>query len=342
MLHIFRALSSNENSRSLPLNSMKQNPFRPQESEWLRNLVELSILFLMAVIVLRGFVLEGYLISTGSMAPGLLGLHKQVKCPACQRRFAFGVSFDDSVGPEQDSDERLSKNYATCPNCGQVNIGVAGVPVNHGDQLLVHKGVFEFRRPVRWETAVFRNPADPGEAYVKRIIALPGETLQILDGDVYIEGQIARKDLATQREMRIDVFDLKHVANADEWQMPWRPEGRWRVKDGQLSCQATGEQSTDGSDSSFGMNWLRLQNWRWSGGTHVVETPLKGDDALKDWQECAVRLQDRPVSWVTRLQFDREREVLRLHGVMPYQMQQDLVAWATSDAFRTAVYSLGA
>ena len=141
---------------------MKQNPFRPQESEWLRNLVELSILFLMAVIVLRGFVLEGYLISTGSMAPGLLGLHKQVKCPACHRRFAFGVSFDDSAGAGQHSDERLSKNYATCPNCGQAGIGVASVPVNHGDQLLVHKGVFEFRRPVRWETAVFRNPADPG------------------------------------------------------------------------------------------------------------------------------------------------------------------------------------
>ena len=50
------------------------------------------------------------------------------------------------------------KTYASCPNCGQIDIDISPVPRNHGDQLLVHKSVFDFRRPRRWEPVVFRNP----------------------------------------------------------------------------------------------------------------------------------------------------------------------------------------
>ena len=64
---------------------------------WVRSAIELAICFVIAVIMLRAFVLEGYLISTGSMAPGLVGFHRRIVCPACQHDFAFGVSFDDSV-----------------------------------------------------------------------------------------------------------------------------------------------------------------------------------------------------------------------------------------------------
>jgi len=44
----------------------------PFDQRWLRSAIDLAICFVMAVILLREFVLEGYLISTGSMAPGLL------------------------------------------------------------------------------------------------------------------------------------------------------------------------------------------------------------------------------------------------------------------------------
>ena len=159
--------------------------------------MELSILFVMAVIMLRGFLLEGFLISTGSMAPGLLGLHKRITCPSCDYSFAFGSAYDASVNDDDSTD--VSRNYATCPNCGQTNINAMKIPANHGDQLLVHKGVFDFRRPNRWEPIVFRNPASPGEAYLKRVVGLPGETLQVIDGDLFIEGKIARKDYPCER-----------------------------------------------------------------------------------------------------------------------------------------------
>ncbi|MEO2019567.1 MAG: signal peptidase I [Fuerstiella sp.] len=311
---------------------------RQPESQWTRNLVELAVSFVIAVILLRGFILEGYLISTGSMAPGLLGFHKRIECPTCDYSFAFGVSFDESVEATELSEAAVTASYATCPNCGQSNIDVAGVPVNHGDQLLVHKDVFDFRRPRRWETVVFRNPANPGEAYVKRVVGLPGETVQVVKGNLFIEGAIARKDFATVKDMRIEVFDLAHLADSDEWQMPWRVDGNWSSVNGRLVCRA--DNAADGAADH--VHWLQLRNWRWSGGVHYSEVSLPLSDGLSDWQSCLVELQRRPISWLTKLEYDQANEVLRLQGVMPYQMQQDLGSWADSDEFRRAVYRLGA
>lgn len=312
-------------------------------------------MFVMAVLVLRGFFLEGFLISTGSMAPGLLGLHKRVKCPSCGYHFAFGVSFDESVD-SADSSAKLSQRYASCPNCGQANIEVGDVPSNHGDQLLVHKGVFDLRRPRRWETVVFRNPASPGEAYLKRVVGLPEETLQVIDGDVFIEGEIATKDYATQRDMRILVHDLHLPAEAEDWQRPWHGTGRWRLVNGHFECSAHIEHTAEGVPEGqpaepaplatfhgfSGADWLQFHHWRWTGGNHFCETPLAQEDGLTDWLQCLEHLQQQPVSWMTLLEYDRDRQVLRLKGVMPYQMQQQLLGWSTSEAFRKAIYRLGA
>ncbi|APZ96767.1 S26 family signal peptidase [Fuerstiella marisgermanici] len=328
---------------------MKQNPFRPPESQWLRNMVELSVLFIMAVIVLRGFLLEGYLISTGSMAPGLRGLHKHVACPSCGVEFAFGVTFDESVNGQANSGDEpsYSQTHAVCPNCGQVDIDVANVPVSHGDQLLVHKNVFDFRRPRRWECVVFRNPASPGEAYVKRIVGLPGETLQDIDGDLFIEGTIARKDFETQLDIRIPVFDLAKPAKSDEWQMPWQVKGPWAMENGRLIGRSDGVKPSevDGETKAISgdtSDWLQLRHWRWTGGTQFVEVPLQSDEAAADWERCLIQMQKGPATWMTRIQFDRDNRVLRLQGVMPWQLQQNLVSWAETEEFRSAVFRLGA
>ncbi|MCA9086100.1 MAG: hypothetical protein KDA81_18710 [Planctomycetaceae bacterium] len=309
------------------------------EPNWLRHLTELAISFVMAVIVLRAFLLEGYLISTGSMAPGLLGFHKQVTCPSCSYTFAFGVNFDESVDDPALKQHSTAHDYAQCPNCGQGHINVAGVPLNHGDQLLVHKGVFDLRRPRRWETAVFLNPASPGEAYVKRIVGLPGETIQVVDGDLFVEGSIARKDYLTQCDIRIPVFDLACLKKDDDWQMPWRLDGNWSLRNGRLTHQTVGEPfGTDVQQAAS----ISLRYWRATGGTHVSEVAVPWAAARADWEKCLAAMQERPISWITRLQYDREQEVLRLKGVMPYQMQQDLMSWAEGDEFRNAVFRLAA
>jgi signal peptidase I len=61
------------------------------------------------------------------------------------------------------------------------------------DRVLADKLCTMLRDPRRWEVMIFRFPLDERRLYVKRIAGLPGETLEILGGDVWIGGKIARK-----------------------------------------------------------------------------------------------------------------------------------------------------
>jgi len=160
-----------------------------------RQTFEFLILLSITILVLRTFAAEAYIVPTGSMAPTLLGNHKEVACPNCGIRFALGL------------DEEGRAGRPVCGNCGQSNFDGASAVECQGDRLLVQKGLYDSRRPNRWEVAVFRFPGEPSQPYVKRVVGLPGESIQVLGGDVYIDGQIARKSLREQRAMRIPVFD---------------------------------------------------------------------------------------------------------------------------------------
>ena len=308
---------------------------KARDTHGFRSMLELVISFVITVSVLRGFFLEGYLVSTGSMAPILLGFHKRIECPSCQHSFPCGVRFDESVDSSAAADITNSEEaYASCPNCGQINIDISPVPRNHGDQLLVHKNVFDFRRPRRWEPVVFFNPDSADEAFVKRVVGLPGEHLLIMDGDVYVDGQIARKSLTTQRNMRILVSDLSCLPDDPNWELPWQLQGDWTIRDGALHCVSAEKQTR--------INVLSFGHWRWFGGDHTVETPLSKQDAYPDWTDFLQRFDGIPVSWASRLDFDEEAQVLRCQGVMPEEMQRDLMASATNEVFRRAIYRLAA
>jgi signal peptidase I len=114
-----------------------------------------------------------------------------------------------------------------CPNCGR-QFSLAAARDLHGDRLLVDKNVFDLRRPRRWEMAVFRcpdtDPKEAGKPYVKRVVGLPGETLVILDGEVYANGELLRKGLAEVRETRVTVFDLAFVPEPGGWNAHWLVE----------------------------------------------------------------------------------------------------------------------
>lgn len=57
-----------------------------------------------------------------------------------------------------------------------------------GDQLIVDKISYRFRDPKRYDIVVFPYRYEENRYYIKRIIGLPGETVQIVDGMVYING----------------------------------------------------------------------------------------------------------------------------------------------------------
>ncbi|NQV24582.1 MAG: signal peptidase I [Rhodopirellula sp.] len=248
--------------------SRRSSKAKPEEAGVFRQVVESLACLAVAVIVFRAFLLEGYIISTGSMAPSLLGYHKQVVCPDCGYEFAFGVAFDrPSTTPSE---------LATCPNCGQGAIDVSNVPRNDGDQLLVSKYAYLFNDPHRWQVVVFLNPNNPNQAYVKRVVGLPGETIHVRDGDVYIDGRILRKTMAQQRAIRIPVFDQKFQASDSTWIPRWMTDAEWAGRDATFSYNdqqaAQGLVGTGAVDSqvrersrppseSISTSWVRYFHW---------------------------------------------------------------------------------
>lgn len=56
----------------------------------------------------------------------------------------------------------------------------------NGEFLLTDKVTYRFREPQRGEVIVFKAPLENGEEFIKRIIGLPGETISIKDGHVYV------------------------------------------------------------------------------------------------------------------------------------------------------------
>ncbi|SFA78001.1 signal peptidase I [Acetitomaculum ruminis DSM 5522] len=66
--------------------------------------------------------------------------------------------------------------------------------LQNGDNLIVDKISYRFRDPERFDIIVF--PYQPGGEtyYIKRIIGLPGETVQIKGGDILIDGEVLEEN----------------------------------------------------------------------------------------------------------------------------------------------------
>jgi signal peptidase I len=186
-------------------------PNRTHRASRVRRAVEAILLLLIALLIFRTVGAEPYGVPTGSMAPTLLGHHKSVVCPRCGYPVIVGVRDGKETG-------------AICPNCGCDDLHLDDVPVCRGDHLLVNKHIYSWRKPRRWEMAVFRCPVDDSKAFVKRVVGLPGEAVQIRDGDIYIDGELARKTLAEFKAMRIPVFDNDYQPSPEGWRRRWQLE----------------------------------------------------------------------------------------------------------------------
>lgn len=71
-----------------------------------------------------------------------------------------------------------------------------------GDNLIVDKISYRFRDPERYDIIVFPFKHEENTFYIKRIIGLPGETIQVVDGYVYIDGELLESDIYGAEVMR--------------------------------------------------------------------------------------------------------------------------------------------
>ena len=73
------------------------------------------------------------------------------------------------------------------------------LPFVGGDRDEAH---FAFHQPNRGEVVIFRFPRDPSRDFVKRVIGIPGDTLEIRGGRVFINGVAQKEPYVTKRDTR--------------------------------------------------------------------------------------------------------------------------------------------
>lgn len=67
--------------------------------------------------------------------------------------------------------------------------------LHNGDNLIVDKLSYRFHDPERYDIIVFPIKFEENTFYIKRIIGLPGETVQVKDGYTYINGKKLTSDI---------------------------------------------------------------------------------------------------------------------------------------------------
>jgi signal peptidase I len=78
--------------------------------------------------------------------------------------------------------------------------GFSMEPTLHNDEyVMVDKVTYRFRAPQRGDVIVFHFPRDPSQEYIKRVIGLPGDTIDSHDGRLYVNGQAIREPYLAAR-----------------------------------------------------------------------------------------------------------------------------------------------
>ncbi len=191
-----------------PATSATAPAAEPPVKDAFREIVETVVFVIVLVLMLKTFVAEAFVIPTGSMAETLLGYQRWVTCPQC--KFNYPVNCSSEVDPQDG--RAVEVLGATCPNCRFREIWREQDPINFrvrteqepppwgsGDRVLVAKFPYDSRylgQPKRFDVVVFKYPEGPQRAatpmnYIKRLVGLPGETVAIFNGDLFVANDIA-------------------------------------------------------------------------------------------------------------------------------------------------------
>ncbi|MCH5253624.1 MAG: signal peptidase I [Lachnospiraceae bacterium] len=88
----------------------------------------------------------------------------------------------------------------------------------NGQEILINRFIYKLSLPKRGDVVVFwPNGNQKTHYYVKRVIALPGETIQIIDGRVYIDGSLLDEDESYSKIMDAGIAENEILLGVDEY-----------------------------------------------------------------------------------------------------------------------------
>jgi signal peptidase I len=224
---------SNEVDPTASATGLPTPPTTKPVAPWERETVESFAVALILAFLVRAFVAEAFIIPTGSMAPTLMGAHKDVACHECGFAYQTGASDEfDQLG--QLKGEVVVQTV--CPLCRHAQLLDMQARPNDvtfsGDRILVSKFSYALRSPRRWEVIVFKYPDDARINYIKRLVGRPEEDIAIRHGKILIaekgepQAEIARKPPHVIEALLQPVYDSQHLpktAVAAGWPSPWQP-----------------------------------------------------------------------------------------------------------------------
>ncbi|HLJ95784.1 MAG TPA: signal peptidase I, partial [Gemmataceae bacterium] len=218
-----------------PVRQAKSEPAPTETKDGWREIVETVVFVVVLVLLLKSFVAEAFVIPTGSMAETLYGYQKLVSCPKCG--YEFPVNCSCEVDPQQGPPTPVVA--CTCPNCRYaIDFAHEGIdPSWHtGDRVLVAKflydlGALGLDMPRRHDVVVFKYPNEPQKGhvpmnYIKRLIGLPGETIAIHRGKLYVldslkydDSQAPELDRWERHYMHIDDAEAQKLFREGKFHM---------------------------------------------------------------------------------------------------------------------------
>ena len=90
--------------------------------------------------------------------------------------------------------------------------------LQNGDKIIVNKMVYRFSDPDRFDVIVFKQNGKEHSYYnMKRIIGLPGETVRIINGTVYINGELLQEKIQTEPMLNGGLADEEVVLEENEY-----------------------------------------------------------------------------------------------------------------------------
>lgn len=144
-------MSESEPSTSTPTTQEASVPAAASLGRGLWELIQILVLALLMVMVIRNFI-HNYRIDGISMEPNF-----------------------------HDRQFLIVNRFAYCPG---IHIEIPVVNVSLFDR------AWCVRSPSRGDVVIFKYPRDPSRDFIKRVIGLPGETIEVRNGQVYVDGQL--------------------------------------------------------------------------------------------------------------------------------------------------------
>lgn len=221
-------------------------PTAKREDGSIKELIISMAIALAMALVAKIFVIEAFVIPTGSMAPTLLGQHMLFRSDETGHEWPVNPWFFSNTGNYPIQSERHGQGVRvpvvtdpmTIAQVTRETIGPNGFTktgytlepepkrLRAGDRILVQKLLYEVMPPKRWDVVVFKNPQDPTVNFIKRLAGLPNEQIWIADGDVFArsiepgtrqsprpvgEWSVQRKPARVQRALWRPIFSSEYT-----------------------------------------------------------------------------------------------------------------------------------